>query len=75
MEPTPSRMRDIAFGVVPIRDYAFFEQVDREREVRDRLLESAHLVAQVLHFARGGLARRVAARLRLPASRNSFDQL
>ena len=53
-------MRDISFGVVPIRDHAFFEQAVPEREVGDRLLQRTHLIAQVLDVARGGLARRVA---------------
>jgi len=36
-----------------------------EGEVSDRLLERAHLVAQILQFARGGLARRVARKAAL----------
>ena len=51
--------------------HAFFEQAVLEGEVSDRLLERAHLVAQVLHFARGGLPRRVA---RKPALA-SFQEL
>jgi hypothetical protein len=64
-------MRDTSFVVAPIRDHAFFEQTVLEGELSDHLLESAHLVAQVLHFARGRLARRVA---RKPALA-SFQEL
>jgi hypothetical protein len=43
----------------------FFEQAVFEGEVSDRLLQRAHLVAQVLHLARGGLPRRVARKAAL----------
>jgi hypothetical protein len=64
-------MQDTSFGVVPIRDHAFFKQTVLQGEVSDCFLERAHLVAEILHFARGRLTRCVARKAALA----SFQEL
>ena len=65
----------ISFPVSPIRDHAFFEQTQFKRLLGDDLLQGPRLrrrsVTSLLVAAR---AVSPASR-RLPASRNSFDQL
>ena len=61
------RLGDTSFAVSPIPDHAFFEQPVLQHLFGKRLLEVAHLVAQLLDLTRGRLARGI-ARKPFPAS-------
>ena len=53
-------MRHISFLVVPIRDYAFFEQAVFQGEVGHDFLQVTHLPAQVCDLAGSGLTLGIA---------------
>src|SRR5690606_19882054 len=76
------RMRDTSCVVVPIRDYAFFEQAVLEREVGDAFLQGTGFALQFLDLVgrgrAGGVTRQAPlAGLQLAKqtfTSNSFDQ-
>jgi hypothetical protein len=68
-------MLGISCAVSPIPGHAFFQQPVFQHLFGKRLLEVAHLAAQILDLTEEAWRAVSPANLFLPASRNSFDQL
>jgi len=52
-------MRDISFGILPIRDHAFFEQTQFQRLFGNDFLKLARFAPEFLHFAGIGCPCRI----------------